>query len=224
MTGTSKPARSAASQGVRNGVIVQWNDERGFGFIPRGAASQGSGDRVFLHISALRDRRQRPRVGARIGFRVEADARGRTQARDAVLAGSSRAGPGLLLALATAGPIAALVLLALSGGVPWLLPVFVASASLVAFALYWLDKSAARAGRSRVAEATLHFWSLVGGWPGALLAQQWFRHKTRKPPFRRTFYLTVVLNLGLFAALWTEPGQVLLWRLDEAVMQGLRRF
>ena len=40
----------------------------------------------------------------------------------------------------------------------------------------------------------------VGGWPGALVAQQLFRHKTRKRSFRRAFWITVVVNVLVLAA------------------------
>ena len=72
--------------------------------------------------------------------------------------------------------------------------------SCIAFALYGLDKSAARRGMWRTPELTLHAVSLIGGWPGALLAQSVFRHKTRKQPFRTVFWVTVVLNCA--AASW----------------------
>jgi len=39
----------------------------------------------------------------------------------------------------------------------------------------------------------------MGGWTGALLAQQILRHKTRKQSFLDAFWLTVVLNIGVFA-------------------------
>lgn len=67
--------------------------------------------------------------------------------------------------------------------------------SLAAYALYWLDKRAARAGRRRVAERTLHLVGVCGGWPGALLAQRQFRHKTAKQPFQAIFWATVAINL-----------------------------
>ena len=50
--------------------------------------------------------------------------------------------------------------------------------SLVTFLVYAMDKSAARRGAGRTSETTLHLLALVGGWPGALLAQQWLRHKS----------------------------------------------
>lgn len=65
------------------------------------------------------------------------------------------------------------------------------------FALYAFDKAAARAGRRRTAEATLHLLALAGGWPGALLAQRVLRHKTRKQPFQRVFWGTVAGNCVL---------------------------
>lgn len=66
--------------------------------------------------------------------------------------------------------------------------------SAVAFVLYGIDKSAARRGARRVPERTLHLMALACGWPGALLGQQVFRHKTRKQPFRAIFWGTVVIN------------------------------
>lgn len=66
--------------------------------------------------------------------------------------------------------------------------------SLVLFAMYGADKRAAVTGSQRIPEATLHLVALLGGWPGGLIAQEVFRHKTRKQPFRAVFWTTVVLN------------------------------
>jgi uncharacterized membrane protein YsdA (DUF1294 family) len=72
--------------------------------------------------------------------------------------------------------------------------------SVVSFALYGGDKAAARRGARRTPELVLHLASVAGGWPGALLGQRVFRHKTRKQPFRTIFWCTVVIN-GL-AVVW----------------------
>jgi len=72
--------------------------------------------------------------------------------------------------------------------------------------MYAIDKSAARKGAWRTQESTLHLLSLAGGWPGALIAQQKLRHKTRKPSFRVVFWITVVLNCGAFLWLMTSEG------------------
>lgn len=68
--------------------------------------------------------------------------------------------------------------------------------SLLAYCLYAQDKNAARRHRQRVPERLLHLMALLGGWPGALFAQQRLRHKTRKPAFLIVFWLTVMLHLA----------------------------
>jgi uncharacterized membrane protein YsdA (DUF1294 family) len=72
--------------------------------------------------------------------------------------------------------------------------------SLACFIAYALDKSAARRGERRTPESTLLMLGLFGGWPGAVLAQQWLRHKTVKQPFRQMFWFTIAVNVGAF--LW----------------------
>ena len=67
-------------------------------------------------------------------------------------------------------------------------------ASAVTFALYWQDKHSAISGRWRVSENRLHLAELLGGWPGALLAQQVFRHKTRKLSFQLLCWGIVLLH------------------------------
>jgi uncharacterized membrane protein YsdA (DUF1294 family) len=74
-------------------------------------------------------------------------------------------------------------------------------ASLAAFVAYAIDKAAARSGRWRTREATLHWIGLAGGWPGALIAQQFLRHKTSKPSFVAGFWATVAANVGAFVLL-----------------------
>lgn len=79
----------------------------------------------------------------------------------------------------------------------------------VTFAAYAMDRSAARQGAWRTPEKTLHMLSLIGGWPGALLAQQWLRHKSSKAEFRSVFWVTVALNLAAFTFLASPQTQQL---------------
>lgn len=67
-------------------------------------------------------------------------------------------------------------------------------ASAAAFGLYWYDKRQAKTGQWRTPENVLHGVELLGGWPGALLAQQVFRHKTRKVSFQVVFWLIVAVH------------------------------
>ncbi len=76
-----------------------------------------------------------------------------------------------------------------------------ALASAVCFFAYAADKSAARAGRWRIPERTLLMLGLCCGWPGAIVAQQWLRHKSAKRSFRLHFWLTVLANVAALAAL-----------------------
>ncbi|GAA5205631.1 hypothetical protein GCM10025774_03740 [Microbacterium kyungheense] len=93
---------------------------------------------------------------------------------------------------------------------PLWIPALYLAMSIGGFAAYGVDKSAAKAGRGRVSEQTLLTVGLLGGWPGALIAQQVFRHKTRKRSFRRMFWFTILINVAVLSGLVyvavTEPG------------------
>lgn len=102
----------------------------------------------------------------------------------------------------------------------WKVPGQVAGAhlllSLACFVVYWRDKRAAeRAGR-RTPEKTLHILALIGGWPGALLAQQLLRHKSLKAEFRSAFWATVLFNVAGFIWLASPSGRAVLSRLAGA--------
>ncbi len=73
--------------------------------------------------------------------------------------------------------------------------------SFVTFVLYGFDKRRARQNGRRVPENTLHLMALCGGWPGALIGQQVFRHKTQKLSFRIVLGLCVLLNLAVVIGL-----------------------
>ncbi|MCU6678274.1 DUF1294 domain-containing protein [Leclercia tamurae] len=75
-------------------------------------------------------------------------------------------------------------------------------ASVLTMLIYGADKLAARKAWRRVPESTLLLFGVVGGWPGAILGQQLFRHKTQKQPFRTYFMITVVVNVVLLLAAW----------------------
>ena len=66
--------------------------------------------------------------------------------------------------------------------------------NLLTFFVYWNDKHAARTGRWRTKEDTLHLLGLLGGWPGAWFAHQILRHKSSKAEFRATYWATVLIH------------------------------
>ena len=70
--------------------------------------------------------------------------------------------------------------------------------SALAFGTYWLDKQRAGRGEWRIPERTLHGIELLGGWPGAWIAQRVFRHKWNKTPYMVVFWAIV----GIHAIAW----------------------
>lgn len=182
------------------GRITDWNDDKGFGFV----VPIGGGTRTFVHISEFQRGSRRPLAGDMISYRPGVDARGRTNARQIRHAGQKIEAPRTPSRL----PGAALGLGTLLGGVAavafGLLPAALVGIyigmSAVSYLMYGYDKIAAKRDAQRTPEASLHLADLLGGWPGALIAQQQFRHKTAKRSFQIACWATVVGNLA--AAAW----------------------
>lgn len=76
------------------------------------------------------------------------------------------------------------------------------SINLITCIAYGYDKSAARAGKWRVKEKSLHAMSFAGGTFGAFAGQKIFRHKTRKHSFRIVFWLTGWMQIVLTYVFW----------------------
>lgn len=79
--------------------------------------------------------------------------------------------------------------------------------SLLTLVLYRHDKQRAMAGGPRTPEKTLHLLELLGGWPGALVAQQVYRHKTRKVEYQLVFWLIVLAHQALWLDWLLLKGQ-----------------
>jgi len=69
--------------------------------------------------------------------------------------------------------------------------------SLVCFVAYGLDKRRAANGGRRVPESTLQLLAFFGGWPGALIGQRHFRHKTKKLSFLIVFWAVVAVHVAI---------------------------
>jgi uncharacterized membrane protein YsdA (DUF1294 family) len=72
--------------------------------------------------------------------------------------------------------------------------------SVICFIAYGFDKRQASNGGRRVSERTLHLMAFLGGWPGALMGQRQFRHKTQKVTFRIVFWIVVIIHFGIVGA------------------------
>jgi uncharacterized membrane protein YsdA (DUF1294 family) len=89
--------------------------------------------------------------------------------------------------------------------------------NVVAYLAYACDKRCAQAGEWRVSEAQLHLLELLGGWPGAFLAQRRLRHKCSKNSFQFVFWLIVLAYQ--FAAFDSLQN----WQLSRAVLNRIEQ-
>lgn len=209
----------------RQGRLVRWEADRGFGFI---RSPDVSAD-VFVHLRDFSDRRVLPQVGMELSFEeIHVGGKGpRAVAVQAASANASRPMPkrtpidshrrpapkranrrresptgssassGLIFLLAYAVLVGAAVW---SGRLPLLVLGLVPGLSLLAFFAYALDKNAAQTGRWRTKESTLHLLALAGGWPGAWAAQRLLRHKSSKQSFLLVYRATVVIHCAALLA------------------------
>lgn len=177
------------------GRISEWNDDRGFGFV----TPNGGGDRAFVHIKAFGRASIRPVAGTLVSYELAKDEKGRLNASGARFVAQQPKNQRARRRTGTRTIIGSLFLILLMlgwlvGKIPSVVALAYAVMSVAAIVLYGIDKSAARNNRWRTQESTLHVAALIGAWPGALIAQDLFRHKSRKTPFQVVFWTTVVLN------------------------------
>jgi uncharacterized membrane protein YsdA (DUF1294 family)/cold shock CspA family protein len=188
------------------GKISSWNDEKGYGFV----SPLVGGKQVFIHIKAFGNRNRRPEVNDIVTFALSTDKQGRPCAAEATLAGDKvakrapRKSSAPLIAFALLF-LAAVGISVIVGRLPEMVGIAYAALSLVTFTAYAIDKAAAKRDAWRTAENTLHLLGLAGGWPGALIAQQTLRHKSKKAAFRTTFSATALINCAVF--LWLHYGR-----------------
>ena len=64
--------------------------------------------------------------------------------------------------------------------------------SVLTYWAYARDKRRALQGEWRISEYQLHLWELLGGWPGAWIAQRRLRHKCSKGSYQFVFWLIVL--------------------------------
>ncbi|MCP1659915.1 DUF1294 domain-containing protein [Neisseria perflava] len=195
---------------VMSGTVVNWNDEKGYGFIRFGDQFQT----VFFHISAFHYATRRPKTGQKVSFYCNhATSQDSQKAVKVVLQGDE-------CALFNALPpdydrlnidmpkfltniLIAVVFLAAVAYFSVKLAVLYLLFSLISFILYRNDKQIAQKSSKnsgyigRVPEKNLHLADIIGGWPGALIARAAYNHKTSKTRFIRIFWLSVAINIAI---------------------------
>ena len=205
----------------QQGQIKKWQEDKGFGFIETEAREQ-----IFFHVSEFKAQR-RPNIGEEVVFSVEYDNQGRMQAKQVQELGFVKqqmaqknkqirqrnhkrsiqadfeAGQKKRLFVGV-GFYLVLILLAAMHKLSWLVVGWYAMLGLVTYLMYAKDKAAAQSSEWRTPESTLHLLSVLGGWVGAMVAQNYLRHKSQKVDFRMTYYLTVLINLAGLLVLLTN--------------------
>ena len=192
------------------GKITTWNAARGFGYV----TPAGGGERVFVHITAIADRTRPPAEGDIVTYDLTLDERKRPRAtrvkKSTPISRSSQKARASTSNVAPLTVSSLFILIVAAGTLAGRLPPVIIGiygiVSIVTSLLYWLDKSAARRGAWRMQERSLLFIGLVGGWPGAVVAQRILRHKTRKQSFQLAFWGTAVLNSIVLGWLLTDSG------------------
>ena len=199
------------------GTLTNWNDDRGFGFIK----PDGGGQDIFVNIKAFGRVPERPTNGAKLSFEVELGAEGKKRATRVEYIRSAGAigqrtqpakrsrRPASATSTGASWPVLALVSFAIFAvlyawatfrwGVHYYVLLGYLALSGWTYVMYMHDKTAAELGEWRVSEGGLHLLGLLGGWPGANLAQHFLRHKSKKTSFRVKHWVMVCLNLGVFA-------------------------
>ena len=202
---------------AQQGELIEWNDERGFGFI----RPDDGGGRLFVHVSQIGRIATRPSIGDRVSFAVGPGRDGKTAAIKVTIAGANPVkarASALALARRIDSDVVAprhgrarvyvgLVLLVmlilgwLTGSIPLALVGLYLVMGLTSAGFYYWDKRSAAAGTWRVSEHTLHGLDLAFGIIGGLLAQQVFRHKTAKHRFAVVTYVIAAVHILLLAGL-----------------------
>lgn len=204
------------------GRLVEWHDEKGYGFIQPNDPHKS---RVFLHIKDFSRPGPRPIVGCALDYTVSVDGQGRYRAGQVVYLKASQiqkqqhsvvsaknnskqaASPMLIVVVIYIVSIGGL---AMFGLLPSLLPLFLLLMNVMCYWFYSQDKEAAQLGNRRVPEQTLHVLAFLGGWPAAWLAQQRLRHKTQKASFQRVYHLTIIFHILLLIWLISPFSAMLL--------------
>lgn len=220
------------------GILEDWHDARGFGFIRR-----PDGSKIYVHMKSIGKSIDRPKPGDALTYEIGEGAGGRSaavkariiekpapaasapaataattvEARPAPAAPSSPREPQRGFRQISVRTAAAATIIVLLGNDIMLerFPAWVGLLYIIGGIASWLfyqaDKRAAEKRQWRAPERRLHLADLAFGIVGGLLAQHVLRHKTYKPGFVMVTALITalhVLTLGLIMLGVYAPGGV----------------
>lgn len=217
----------------QQGILRSWNDEKGFGFI------RAENRDYFVHISSVRGERRplqgesvyfvagkdkQGRLCAehmrsaelsidRPNIRRKANTTPNSQAKSAPHRRRHPSNINLKKSLTLLVGVCAIPVLGAwqaftQQGLLWPLLLYLGM-SLLSLWQYARDKHNAQTNAWRIPEKQLHTVELLGGWPGALLAQQLLRHKTQKASYQGVFWLIVLIHQAYWLDQLGFDGQLL---------------
>lgn len=189
---------------VLTGTVRHWDDGKGYGFIQYTKNAPA----IFFHISSFAYHHRRPQKGDKVTF-IITEEKGRYKAQRVVLEEDRKhihadniIDSGRIQPYITEACIFALIDMLFYIALTYIsFPLAIASIiiSCLTYILYSLDKSASLQNKQRIPEASLHIATMLGGWPGALIARALLCHKTKKIRFIIFFWLSIIIY---FAALY----------------------
>lgn len=179
------------------GKVVKWQNDKGFGFIE---PINGDPD-LFFHENFLLNQSRKPVVGDEVFFEITTNLEGKKRAKRILFRGERAPRKSGIFFDVFYSSLSCLFficigVLVFSKKLSPIILILYLLLSLITFLLYWQDKIKAKKDEWRTPENKLHFFSLIGGWPGALIAQRRLRHKSSKQSFLVVFYITVILNIS----------------------------
>jgi uncharacterized membrane protein YsdA (DUF1294 family)/cold shock CspA family protein len=181
------------------GTLIYWDDGKGFGFI---RPSDGKQD-IFLHVKSLPHYQRRPKIGDVLTYEVGVNKTQQTFASSAKIKGLAWSYFTFIWCCFTLA-FGMYVFLVLQQRLSFHPLSIYAAMSLLTIWAYSRDKRAAQLGLWRESERKLHLLEAFGGWPGALLAQIFYRHKLRKTSFQIILWLIVAVHGALWYYVLTD--------------------
>lgn len=174
--------------------VVEWSPELGYGWL------QWDNQRLFLHRRDFTG--QTPSPGLEVTFIVGKDSKGRmcaVKARPTITTATPQprrsfmAGLLSLLVLLILLALPALAIKRYFGEHRLNFACYAVAISLITIIAYASDKRRAQRSDWRVSEAKLHLLEIMGGWPGAWLAQRYLRHKCSKRSYQVVFMVIILI-------------------------------
>ncbi|BBM82020.1 DUF1294 domain-containing protein [Candidatus Uabimicrobium amorphum] len=180
-----------------NGVIVKFDEKKGFGFI----RTDDHDDDIFVHIKNVKGN-EVLEPGQKVSFGIKYGEKGAEAVK--VKPGGKQTSPFVFFSVSGLAIVAVVMyILHKYVNIHWTIAYFVA-VNISVFLLYGYDKRVAKAqkGGMRIPENTLHFFAFIGGTPMAFVSRRFFRHKTVKVSFVVTFWIVFIVQVIIIWKFW----------------------